>query len=137
MIRLKDSVLKSLALSFFLWIPNGNAEENLILVPDLVVLSVSSPNLDGGVIRVRVKNQGNGPAAPCYMALRVIPLGGSLKVFSPAVPQLGPGQETVVSSQTGFLLSQADYEAIVDRSNTVMESNETNNRLKGKFGGKP
>lgn len=125
------------AVFLLLAIPHANAMNNFILLPDLVVLGVSTPNLDGGIIRVRVKNQGNGPSASCYMAIRVMPLGGSLKVFSPAVPALAPGQEITVSAQTGFLLSQADYEAIVDRSDTVHESNEINNRLKGKFGGKP
>ncbi|GKS88322.1 CARDB domain-containing protein [Acidovorax sp. SUPP2539] len=106
-------------------------------LPDLVVPSVDSPNLDGGVITVQVKNQGAGPSAACYLALRVVPPGGSLKVFSPKIPALQPGQQVALSVQTGFLLSQAEYEAIADRSNTVQETNEANNRNKGQFGGKP
>lgn len=106
-------------------------------MPDLVVLAVSSPNLDNGVVRVRVKNQGNTAAGSCYMAIRITPLGGSMKVFSPPVPGLAAGQEVVIEAATGFLLSQANYEATVDRSNSVHESNELNNTLQGKFGGKP
>lgn len=106
-------------------------------LPDLVVPSVDSPNLDGGVITVQVKNQGAGPSAACYLALRVVPFGGSLKVFSPKIQALQPGQQITLSVQTGFLLSQAQYEAIADRSNTVQETNEANNRNKGQFGGKP
>lgn len=104
---------------------------------DLVALNVSSPNLDAGVVKVRVKNQGTTAAAACYMAIRVTPLGGTMKVFSPKIPALAAGQEVYVDAATSFSLSQADYEAIVDRSNTVAESNEKNNSLKGKFGGKP
>ncbi|WOI45167.1 CARDB domain-containing protein [Acidovorax sp. BLS4] len=73
----------------------------------------------------------------CYLALRVVPFGGSLKVFSPKIQALQPGQQITLSVQTGFLLSQAQYEAIADRSNTVQETNEANNRNKGQFGGKP
>jgi hypothetical protein len=105
--------------------------------PDMVVMEIQSPNLDGGIVQVRIKNQGNATAAACYLALRITPSGGKMKVFSPQVPSLTAGQETVVEVQTGFLLSQADFEAIVDRSNTVKESNESNNSRKGKFGGKP
>jgi len=108
-----------------------------LFAPDLIVLEVSSPNLDSGIVSVRVKNQGKAASSPCYMAIRITPLGGSMKVFSPPVPALAAGQEAIVEAHTEFLLSQADYEAIVDRSNTVHESNETNNSLKGKFGGKP
>jgi len=105
--------------------------------PDLVVTNVTSPNLDGGIIKVRVKNQGNATSAACYMAIRVTPAGGTMKVFSPQLAKLDAGQEVEIDTQTGFGLSQADYEAIADRSNTVAESNEKNNTLKGKFGGKP
>lgn len=109
----------------------------VIAMPDLVVMAVNSPNLDGGIVKVRIKNRGISLAASCFMAIRITPIGGSMKVFSPQVPALAAGQETVVEAHTGFLLSQADYEAIADRSNTVNESNERNNILKGKFDGKP
>ena len=105
--------------------------------PDLVVLKVSSPSLDGGVVKVLVKNQGNAPAVASHMAITITPLTSPLKVFSPAVGALAAGQQVEVQAQTGFLLSQATYEAKADRSNTVQESNERNNTLKGKFDGKP
>lgn len=124
-------------MSMFTTVFFAHSEEAFILMPDLVVVDVSSPNLDSGVIKVRVKNQGNAPSKACYMAIRVTPPGENLKVFSPQVLPLGPGQVTTVQANTQMLLSQADFEAIVDRSNTVVESNERNNRLVGKFGGKP
>ena len=108
-------------------------------LPDLVVSAIDSPNLDGGVIKVQVKNQGAGPSASSSLALRVWPLDEKVKykVFSPKIPALQAGQQVELSVKTGFLLSQVKYEAIADRSNTVKESDEKNNRLEGQFGGKP
>jgi subtilase family serine protease len=140
MIRVKSMLLVGVLAGVAFALPKAQAMMNLPAAPaapDLVVMEVTSPNLDGGVVKVHVKNQGNAPAAACYMAIRVTPLGGKSKVFSPKVPALAAGEETDVEAQTGFLLSQAAFEAIVDRSNTVKESNEANNSRKGKFGGKP
>ena len=107
------------------------------LKPDLVVLSVTSPNLDYGIVQVAVKNQGDAPAASCYIAIRITTVEGVMKIFSHYVPPMAVGKTQVMQTQTGFLLSQAKYEVTVDRSNTVPESNELNNVLKGQFGGKP
>jgi subtilase family serine protease len=112
--------------------------------PDLIVLSVTAAGPAGanaGTVTVRVKNQGDASAAPCYMAIRITTQkgdtqGDKTKVYSPKVPALSPGQETEVVGQTEFItsvLKKADYEVTVDRSNTVKESNENNNTLKGTF----
>jgi hypothetical protein len=104
-------------------------------LPDYIVTEVSTSDYD--TVKVRIKNQGVITAPPCYMAITIKTTDGKRKVFSPKVNGLPPGQETVVVAKTGLNLIQADYEALVDRSNTVKESDETNNTLKGKFGGKP
>ncbi len=104
-------------------------------LPDYVVLEVSTSDYD--TVKVRVKNQGAITGGPCYMAITIKTSDGKTKVFSPKVNGLPPGQETVVQAKTGLNLILADYNAKVDRSNSVKESDETNNTLKGKFGGKP
>lgn len=104
-------------------------------LPDYIVTDVSTSDYD--TVKVRVKNQGVITAGPCYMALTIKTTDGKRKVFSPKVNGLPPGQETEVTAKTGLNLIQADYEALVDRSNSVKESDESNNTLKGKFGGKP
>jgi subtilase family serine protease len=110
----------------------------LIKLPDLVVMEVSTTDFDN--VKVRVKNQGAAPSSSCYLALTIKPTDGTpMKVFSPKVSALKPGQQTVVTVKTNFLqdgnrLSQAEFEALVDRSETVKESNETNNTRTGQFG---
>ena len=104
-------------------------------LPDYIVTEVSTSDYD--TVKVRVKNQGVITAGPCYMAITLKTADGKRKVFSPKVNGLPPGQELEVTAKTGLDLIQADYEALVDRSNTVQESDESNNTLKGKFGGKP
>lgn len=104
-------------------------------LPDYIVTDVTTSDYD--TLKVRVKNQGVITAGPCYMAITIKTTDGKRKVFSPKVNGLAPTQETELSVKTGMNLIQADYEALVDRSNSVQESDETNNTLKGKFGGKP
>jgi hypothetical protein len=105
------------------------------VLPDYIVTEVSTSDYD--TVKVRVKNQGVITGGPCYMAITIKTTDGKTKVFSPKVNGLPPGQQTEVTAKTGLNLIQADYEALVDRSNSVKESDETNNTLKGKFGGKP
>jgi hypothetical protein len=105
------------------------------VLPDYIVTNVTTSDYD--TLKVRVKNQGVITGGPCYMAITIKTTGGKIKVFSPKMNGLPPGQETELSVKTGMDLIQANYEALVDRSNTVKESDETNNTLKGKFGGKP
>jgi subtilase family serine protease len=138
--KVKSILLVGLVVAMFIPLPIARAMRNLpavLALPDLVVIEISAPNLDSGVITVRVKNQGNAPAASCYLALSVSPVGDKGKVFSPKVPALAAGEEATIEVKTGMLLSQAAFVATVDRSNTVKESNEKNNSRRGRFGGKP
>ena len=103
--------------------------------PDLIVVYVNSPNYDGGIARVRVKNQGNAPAAASLLSVQLSGLQTGTTTVQ--VPAVAPGATIAVNVQTGKLLSAVNYMVRADRSNTVAESNEQNNTLSGTFGGKP
>jgi hypothetical protein len=106
------------------------AKNNL---PDLVVKEiVFEPSLDS--IRVRVMNQGASASSVCYLALMSMAgenaALGSKRVWSIEIPALQGGEDfsnTIVVSP----LTQANgpWKAVVDRSNKVKESNESNNQL--------
>ncbi len=103
--------------------------------PDLVVVHVNSPNYDGGVARVRVRNQGKAPAAASHLAVQLSGLQTGTTTVQ--IPAIAPGATIAVNVQTGKLLSAVNYMVRADRSNVVAESNEQNNTLSGTFGGKP
>jgi subtilase family serine protease len=105
--------------------------------PDLVVTKVEAPNLDGGDVMVTVKNQGTGRANACYLAL-TLPVGSTaVKTRTMAQAALNPGESVTIAFVIGGGLSQIKYCATTDRSNTVRESDERNNKNCGQFGGKP
>ena len=136
--RIKSILLVIFLLTLTTTQPQAKATRNLpalASLPDYIVVGVTTTDYD--TAKVRVKNQGVITATPCYLALTIKTSAGTTKVFSPKVNGLAPGQETEVAVKTGLDLIQADYKAMVDRSNTVKESDEANNTLSGKFGGKP
>lgn len=136
--KLKSILMVIFLLTLVVTQPRAKAMKNLQApqpLPDYIVVDVSTSDYD--TVKVRVKNQGVITAPPCYMALTIKTTDGKLKVFSPKVTGVLFGSSTDVYVKTGMNLIQADYKALVDRSNTVKESNETNNTLSGKFGGKP
>jgi CARDB protein len=102
-------------------------------LPDLVVKEIlydSAPDK----IRVRVMNQGSGPSSICHLAL-VSMVGqdaslGTKRVWSMEIPALQSGKgfsNTIVISP--LTQSNGPWKAVVDRSNKVKESNESNNQL--------
>jgi len=102
--------------------------------PDLVVTQIlfeQSP----ARIRVRVMNSGSAASTSCFLALASgagdnPSLGTKKRVWSIPVPalQAGKGFSSVIDVSP---LSQTNgpWKAIVDRSDTVKESNESNNSL--------
>jgi hypothetical protein len=102
--------------------------------PDLVVTQIifeQSP----AKIRVRVMNIGSGPSTSCFLALASgasddPSLGTKKRVWSIKVPALeaGKGFSTVIDISP-LTQTNGPWKAIVDRSDTVKESNETNNSL--------
>jgi hypothetical protein len=102
--------------------------------PDLVVKEIvfeQSPSK----IRVRIQNQGNGPSSSCYLALQSMAanrpaLGTEQRVWTTQAPALaaGKGYSNVIDVSP---LKQVNgpWQATVDRSNEVKESNENNNVL--------
>jgi len=103
--------------------------------PDLIVKEIAfeqSPSQ----IRVRVVNQGTAAAPECYLALQTgagtdASLATKQRVWTIQVPALeaGKGFSDVIDVAP---LTQANgpWSATIDRSNTVAESNETNNTLR-------
>jgi|GEM_PF-1980874 len=103
--------------------------------PDLIIVSVMSPNYDGGIARVRVRNQGNAPSGPSYLMVQLSGLAtGTITVQIPGIPA---GQTAPHDVQMPHSLAGVHYLVLADRANTVNESNEQNNRVSGTFGGKP
>lgn len=102
--------------------------------PDLVVTQImfeQSP----AKIRVRVMNIGSGASTGCFLALASGAgdepfLGTKKRVWSIPVPALeaGKGFSTVIDVSP-LTQTNGPWKAIIDRSNTVKESNETNNSL--------
>ena len=104
-------------------------------IADLIIVHVGTPNLDGGVLRVRVRNQGTANAAPAMMRVYLSGAQSLNQNFpQPAVPA---GQTVLVTINTGKPLAQVNYSLRADQLNTVPESNEGNNYIIGKFEGKP
>jgi hypothetical protein len=102
--------------------------------PDLVVTQIlfeQSP----AKIRVRVVNIGSAASTSCFLALASgagddPSLGTKKRVWSIPVPALdaGKGFSTVIDVSP-LTQTNGPWKAIVDRSNTVKESNEGNNSL--------
>jgi hypothetical protein len=102
--------------------------------PDLVVTQIifeQSP----AKIRVRVMNIGSGASTSCFLALASgagddPSLGTKKRVWSIPVPALeaGKGFSSVIDVSP-LTQTKGPWKATVDRSNTVKESNETNNSL--------
>ena len=102
--------------------------------PDLVVTQIifeQSP----AKIRVRVMNNGSAASTGCFLALASgagddPSLGTKKRVWSIPVPALaaGKGFSTVIDVSP-LTQTNGPWKAMVDRSNTVKESNETNNSL--------
>jgi hypothetical protein len=102
--------------------------------PDLVVTQIifeQSP----AKIRVRVMNVGSAASTSCFLALASgasddPSLGTKQRVWSIKVPalQAGKGFSTVIDVSP-LTQTNGPWKAIVDRSDTVKESNETNNSL--------
>jgi hypothetical protein len=103
-------------------------------LPDLVVLQISfdqSPSQ----IRVLVGNAGSGPSTSCYLALQSLAgddpsLGTKQRVWTIKVPGLEARKGfTGVIDVAPLTQANGPWRATIDRSNTVKESNETNNSI--------
>jgi hypothetical protein len=104
------------------------------VAPDLVVTQIifdDSPSR----IRVRVMNAGNGASAKCFLALTSLAgndesLGTKQRTWSIPIPALAAGKGfSNVIDVSPLTQTTGPWKAMVDRSNTVKESNEDNNTL--------
>lgn len=112
---------------------------SLLLLPDLVVTQVTSPDLDGGQVWVEVMNKGQAPAGACTLHLKV----AGINIYNMAQKSLAPQAKTTVKFLTKKGgLSQMKYEVKTDwvagtPAGKIKESNESNNVFTGQFSGKP
>jgi len=102
--------------------------------PDLVVKEIVFENVPSK-IRVRVLNQGTAASSSCYLALQSLigtdsPLATKQRVWSIPIPALEAGKGFSNAIDVSPLMqTNGPWRAIIDRSNTVAESNENNNTL--------
>ena len=103
--------------------------------PDLIVKEIvfeQSPSQ----IRVRIVNQGTGASSECYLALQSlvgadVSLATKQRVWTIPVPALEAGKGfSDVIDVAPLTQTNGPWRATVDRSNTVIESNERNNTLR-------
>ncbi|MEO6394098.1 MAG: CARDB domain-containing protein [Pyrinomonadaceae bacterium] len=106
------------------------------VLPDLVVVDVYSDDLDHGVVKVKIKNQGQRNALVPRVGLAMT-WGSKTTTFANGAPTMEPGSTHIVIFDVKLSLVQAKYCATVDPPNKVLESNENNNKLCGQFEGKP
>ena len=113
---------------------NDDQDTSSQKAPDLVISQIifeQSP----AKIRVRVMNIGKGASTSCFLALASgagddPSLGTKKRVWSIPVPALEPGKGfSSIIDVSPLTQTNGPWKAIVDRSNTVKESNETNNSL--------
>ena len=105
-------------------------------LPDLVVMSITSDNLDNGEVKIKIKNQGMRKAVRSDVSL-VMRWGLKTATFTHSTIPLNPGQMTTVVIDVKMSLVQAEFCATADATNKVTEDNESNNKQCGQFGGKP
>jgi len=99
-------------------------------------VSVDSDNLDSGVVKVKIKNQGQRQAVRSDVVLTMT-WGTKTASFTHSSISLSPGQTDVVSIDVKMSLVQARFCATADGTGKVTESDESNNNLCGRFDGKP
>jgi hypothetical protein len=117
---------------------DGPAESSAAIagLPDLIVMSVDSDNLDHGEVKVKIKNQGQRNAVRSDVVLTMT-WGTKTLSFTHASIPLAPGQMDMVTIDVKMSLVQARFCATADGTKKVNEGNETNNKLCGRFDGKP
>lgn len=103
----------------------------IAVLPDLVVEGINYDQ--ASTVHVSVMNQGNGNAKSCHLALMILkdngPASAPQKVFTVAVPPLkahkGYSATFIIAP---FTFADRAFLALVDRSDEVKESDESNNK---------
>jgi CheY-like chemotaxis protein len=106
-------------------------------LPDLIVLAVDTDNLDGGEVKVKIRNQGQRPAWRSDVLLTMTWGSKTASFVRTDSGQLAGGQTDVVTFDVKASLVQAEFCATVDSLKRIKEGDETNNKLCGQFEGKP
>jgi hypothetical protein len=114
---------------------NDGQPTSSLSAPDLVVTEIIFEQ-SSAKVRVRVMNIGSGASTICFLALVSgagdddPSLATQKRVWSVAVPALEPGKGfSTVIDVSPLTQINGPWTAIVDRSDAVKESNETNNSL--------
>ncbi|WP_034648134.1 CARDB domain-containing protein [Cellulomonas sp. HZM] len=113
----------------------GSPTTNPVAKPDLTVQSVTTTpagptTSDTITLAATVKNVGDGAAAATSVQLSV----GGTAVATVAVPALAAGASTTVSTSIGTkAVGTYTTSAVVDPTNAIDESNESNNSASGSF----
>jgi CARDB protein len=102
------------------------------VLPDLVVTGIEYDEKSGSTIHVHVRNQGNGNAKACYLALMALKSNsqnsGPAKVWSVEIPALGAQKSFSTTIHISpFTYADRAFLARIDRSDQVKESDESNN----------
>jgi hypothetical protein len=113
-----------------------NKSSTFSTLPDLVVMSITSDNLDNGEVKIKIKNQGMRKAVRSLVSLTMT-WGLKTASFNYSTIPLNPGQMTTIVIDVKMSLVQAKFCATADGTNMVAEDNENNNERCGQFGGKP
>lgn len=130
----KVSLIMFAALALLTFITARSMARGTFDRPDLIVSEIAfdpSPSK----IRVRVLNQGNGESESCYLALQTLvgddpSLTTKQRVWTIQIPALAAGKGFSSTIDVAPLAqTNGPWRATIDRSNTVVESNESNNSL--------
>ena len=104
-------------------------------LPDLMVKEIAFDQQSPSQIHVRVINRGNAPSSKCFLALQSLAgddpsLGTKKRAWTIEIPALEAGKGISKAIDVAPLTqTNGPWKATVDRSNTVAESDESNNTL--------
>jgi CARDB protein len=115
--------------------PNSIETSPAVAQPDLIVADIAFGNQTGpSNVRVHITNQGNADSAECFLAFmssKPTAAGqAEQRTWSVKVPAIAAGKSAFLRFRvTPLTEGDGPWQAVIDRSNTVKESNEGNNLL--------
>ena len=112
-------------------------KKNKIQGPDLITDGVREMDLNNGKLEVAVVNIGQNPSKKSQVRIGVVPTDSPKTTRSAEVQALTPGEMVWIPLSFDMPLNLADYCAIADALKQNAETNEKNNKVCGKFSGKP
>ena len=117
--------------------PPVTLEKKKIQGPDLITDGIREMDLNNGKLEVAVVNIGQNPSKKSQVRIGVAPTDSPKTTRSAEVKALAPGETVWIPLSFDMPLNLADYCAIADALKQNAETNEKNNKVCGKFSGKP